>query len=144
MQKFINHLNCFNLNPSQYWLVPDIYQRADYEISWFRTMTGNPIWKVKKKGEPGGDWEEFSNKEVLSKLSDKGVDLVELQRQISEAVLRQAVYATQIADSARELLGDDVLDRAVSENEILVAELVTKIKQTLEQNKSKHLKLIQD
>ena len=144
MQKFINHLNCFNLNPSQYWLVPDIYQSVDYEVSWFRTMTGNPIWKIRKKGEPNADWEEFSNKEVLSKLSGKGVDLVELQRQISEAVLRQAVYATQIADSARELLGDETLNKAVTENEVFVAELINKIRQALDSNKSNHLKLIRD
>ena len=153
MKDFIDHLSCFNLNESQYWVVPDVYRRCDFEVSWFRTMTGNPVWKVRVRGEEA-EWQEFDNREAVAKLSEHGIDLLELRNRISETVLRQAVYAAQINKSARELLGDQTIDTAVAENEVFVNDLVGKIKHMLDNPKdrentangkptrAKHLKLI--
>lgn len=127
MKNFIDHLSCFNLNESQYWIVPDVYRRCDFEVSWFRTATGEPVWKVRTRGEDA-EWQEFTNREAVAKLSECGLDLLELRNCITETVLRQAVYAAQISKSARELLGEQTVDTAVAENEVFVAELVAKIK----------------
>ena len=127
MKKFIDHLSCFNLNETQYWVVPDVYRRCDFEVSWFRTATGNPVWKVRVRGEDA-DWQEFDNRDAVNNLSECGIDLLELRHCIADTVLRQAVYAAQISKSAKELLGDQTIDTAVAENEVFVSDLVTKIK----------------
>ena len=153
MKNFIDHLSCFNLNESQYWVVPDVYRRCDFEVSWFRTMTGNPVWKVRVRGKDA-EWQEFDNREAVDKLSECGIDLLELRHRISETILRQAVYASQINKSARELLGDQTIDTAVADNEVFVNDLVGKIKNILDNpedskntdngkpTRAKHLKLI--
>ncbi len=150
VKKFIDHLSCFNFNESQYWVVPDVYRRGDFEVSWFRTAMGNPVWKVRARGE-NAEWVEFDNRDAVAKLSECGVDLLALRNCIAETVLRQAVYAAQISKSAKELLGDQNVDSAVAENELFVADLVSKIKDTLanthtEQEKNdtpvRHLKLV--
>ena len=152
MKNLIDHLSCFNLNESQYWVVPDVYRRTDLEVSWFRTATGEPVWKVRTRGE-SAEWQEFTNREAVVKLSECGIDLLELRNCIADTVLKQAVYAAQIGKSARELLGDQTVDSAVAENEVFVDDLVTKIKGMLNNTpsenetpdlpaRSKHLKLI--
>ena len=137
VKSFIDHLSCFNLNESQYWVVPDVYRRADFEVSWFRTNTGEPVWKVRTRGE-NAEWQEFTNREAVTKLSECGIDLLELRNCIADTVLRQAVYAAQISKSARELLGDQTIDSAVAENEVFVADLVTKIKGMLNDTESEN------
>ena len=145
MKSFVDHLNCFNLNESQYWVVPDIYRRHEFEVSWFRTATGDPVWKIRVRGE-NTEWQEFTNADVVVQLSECGVDLVELRNQIAETVLRQAIYAAQISKSARELLGDQTIDSAVADNELFVSDLVGKIKSMLgsetSAKSSKHLRLV--
>ena len=150
MKKFIDHLSCFNLNETQYWVVPDVYRRNDFEVSWFRTTTGNPVWQVRERGEDA-EWQEFDNRDAVTKLSECGIDLLELRNCIADTVLQQAVHAAQISKSAKELLGDQTVDTAVAENELFVADLVTKIKGMLDNTQSEtdnhrahgtHLKLI--
>lgn len=153
MKELINHLSCFNLNESQYWIVPDVYRRCEFEVSWFRTMTGNPVWKVRVQGDDA-EWQEFDNRTAVTKLSQCGIDLLELRHRIAESILRQAVYAAQLTKSARELLGDQTIDTAIAENEVLVNNLVGKIKNMLDNpedhenttnvkpTRAKHLKLI--
>lgn len=145
MKKFIDHLSCFNLNETQYWVVPDVYRRGDYEVSWFRTMNGNPVWKVRPRGKDA-EWRELTNDDVVEQLSKCGIDLVELRNVIAETILRQAVYAAQIGRSARELLGEQTVDSAVSENELFVSELVGKIKGLLDDGisakRGSHLKIV--
>ncbi len=154
MKNFINHLSCFNLNESQYWVVPDVYRRGDFEVNWSRTETGEPLWKVRTRGE-NAEWQEFTNQEAVVKLSECSIDLLELRNCIANTVLKQAVYAAQIGKSAKELLGEQTVDSAVAENEVFVSDLVAKIKGALdlaqgeiaaetdsEQAHGKHLKLI--
>ena len=130
MKNFIDHLSCFNLNESQYWVIPDVYRRGDFEVSWFRTTTGEPVWKVRPRGE-NAEWQEFTNREAVTKLSECGIDLLALRNCIADTVLRQAVYAAQLSKSARELLGEQTVDSAVAENEVFVADIVAKIKGVL-------------
>ena len=136
MKNFIDHLSCFNLNESQYWVVPDVYRRCDFEVSWFRTATGEPVWKVRTR-EKNTEWQEFTNREAVEKLSESGIDLLELRNCIADTVLRQAVYVAQISKSAKELLGDQTIDTAVAENEVFVNELVAKIKDALNNTEDK-------
>ena len=136
MKELISYLNCFNMNASQYWLIPDTYQCSDYEITWIRTANGNPVWKIRVKGNEQVEWEEFNNSNIINALSQKGVDLVELRKQINETILKQAVYAMQIANNAKMLLGENTVDTAVVEAEELVEELVEKIKNTFKHKKN--------
>ena len=143
MKELITHLNCFNLNPTQYWVVPDVFCCGSYEIIWTRTVSGCPVWKIRLKAEDErSEWEELHNENVLSEFSNRGVDLVEFRNQLSETILKQAVYATQIADSAKFLLGKEEVDHAVQEANLLVEEIIGKIKKVIKGDNKKRLHLV--
>lgn len=144
MKELFTHLNCFNLNASQYWVIPDIYQCSDFEISWSRSGSGAALWRIRLKGNE--NWDEFDHSYAIREFSRRGVDLVELRRCIEDTILKQAVYAMQVTNSAKQVLGDAAVDNAVTEAELLVEELVQKIKKAIKPNKTKqvenHLTLV--
>lgn len=140
MKNFIDHLSCFNLNESQYWKVPDLYQNCVYEIAWFRTKTGDPLWKIRAEGE--NKWQEHDNINIAEALDSYKIDLVEMRRCVADTVLKQTVYASQITESAKGLLGAQVVEQAVADNEIFLSELISKIKNVVSKQKNQHLKLV--
>ena len=135
MKELFTHLNCFNLNSSQYWIVPDIYQCSDFEVSWSRARSGNAMWRIRLKGNEC--WDEFDHSYAIREFSRRGIDLVELRKCIEDTILKQAVYAMQVTNSAKQVLGEAAVDDAVTEAELLVEELVQKIKKAVKPNKTK-------
>lgn len=140
MKNFIDHLSCFNLNESQYWKVPDLYQNHLYEIAWFRTKTGDPLWKIRAEGKK--KWQEHTNNNIVEALDRYEIDLVEMRKCVADTVLKQTIYVSQITESAKGLLGAQVVDQAVADNEIFLSELIGKIKNAVTKRKNQHLKLV--
>ena len=140
MKNFIDHLSCFNLNESQYWKVPDLYQNRIYEIAWFRTQTGDPLWKIRAEGKKR--WQEHNNNNIVEALDNYEIDLVEMRKCVADTVLKQTIYVSQITESAKGLLGAQVVDQAVADNEIFLSELIGKIKNVVTKRKNQHLKLV--
>lgn len=125
MDSKIKFLDDFSLDRRLYWRVGDIYQRYQWEIV-FDKGTPDMLWKIRRHGSE--DWHALEATNIFVELSARQVDVSDFERQLSGNIMTQAVFSSSLLEEAKKILGESVIEEAISNHNEFAEKLLEMIR----------------
>jgi hypothetical protein len=94
---------------------------GELELMWRRGL-GENLWEV-RPNKCEGPWQPVHCGDLLEHLEERGVDMQAVERELQAMVVTQLAFADVVLRDATQLLGRDVVQRAVHRHRDFMTEL---------------------
>lgn len=124
-----------------YFTVPTPDKDIVFEVMWNRAHTDKPWAFTLYRAD---NWTPCSDLDILDALKEVECDVESFHTQILRSILADVTYMNMRMNQARRLLGDDLIDSSIQEQEDFNQAITEAINELTNINKSSKLTLVKD